>query len=115
MLRKHHRDASAVVHLAQMANPPREMTTTLPPALVGSCNDGLSAAARSLLPENKVRGRDHGGFTLIDVMISLTVLAVLASLATQEFDRMLLRTRRTGAVVALHAVRTAQTIEEGRR
>jgi type IV pilus assembly protein PilE len=61
------------------------------------------------LPGNRVRRRAHGGFTLIDVMISLTVVAVLAGLAMQEFDRMLLRTRRTGAVLALHAVWTAQT------
>jgi len=49
------------------------------------------------------------GFTLIDVMIALAVLAILAGLASQEFDRMLARTRRTEAVVGLHAVWTAQT------
>jgi prepilin-type N-terminal cleavage/methylation domain-containing protein len=49
------------------------------------------------------------GFTLIDVMIVLAVIAILAGLASQEFDRMLNRTRRTEAVVGLHAVWTAQT------
>jgi prepilin-type N-terminal cleavage/methylation domain-containing protein len=56
-----------------------------------------------------MRGRPCTGFTLVDVMISLTVIAILASLASQEFDRMIARTRRTEAVVGLHAVWTAQT------
>jgi prepilin-type N-terminal cleavage/methylation domain-containing protein len=47
------------------------------------------------------------GFTLIDVMIALAVIAILASLASPEFDTMLARTRRTEAVVGLHALWTA--------
>ncbi len=49
------------------------------------------------------------GFTLIDVMIAVAVVAVLASLAAEEFDHMLGKARRTEAVVGLHALWTAQT------
>ena len=48
------------------------------------------------------------GFTLIDVMIAVAVLAILVGLAAQEFDHMLAKARRTEAVVGLQALWTAQ-------
>jgi prepilin-type N-terminal cleavage/methylation domain-containing protein len=49
------------------------------------------------------------GFTLVDLMIALTLIAILMGLASVEFEKMLARTRRTEAVLGLQSVWTAQT------
>jgi prepilin-type N-terminal cleavage/methylation domain-containing protein len=55
-----------------------------------------------------VSRRAPRGFTLIDLMIVIAIISVLTGLASQEFDKMLARARRTEAVVGLQAVWAAQ-------
>ena len=63
-------------------------------------------------PSNSKRKRsgrrsDHG-FSLIEVMLVLTTMAVLASLGLQTFKGYIARTRRTEAILTLRAIADAQ-------
>jgi prepilin-type N-terminal cleavage/methylation domain-containing protein len=67
--------------------------------------EGIFSRARRLQTHPSMRR----GFTLIDVMIAIAIAAVLAAIASQEFEKMLSKARRTEAVVGLHALWTAET------
>lgn len=63
------------------------------------------ADRRPLLPRH-VHGA--GGYTLIEVMIALAILAIVASLAVPAFFDSIRKSRRGEAVVALSAVQQSQ-------
>lgn len=48
------------------------------------------------------------GFTLVEVVACLAIVAILAALAIPSWQSLLERTRRVDAAAALHAVATAQ-------
>lgn len=56
---------------------------------------------------NRGRGR-QGGFTLLELMIVVTVIAILSALAVTSYNRYAFRARRTDAQTMLMRVATAQ-------
>lgn len=54
------------------------------------------------------RWKCYAGFGLIDVLIALTIIAILAALAYPDFRASLQRSRRVDAVTSLLSVRAAQ-------
>jgi type IV pilus assembly protein PilE len=62
----------------------------------------MSAASR---PTLRPRAR---GFTLIEIMVALSIVAILASLAVPAFFESIRKSRRSEAMAALSAVQQAQ-------
>jgi len=52
--------------------------------------------------------RSHGGFTLVELMITVAIVAVVATLAVNSYRRYMLRVHRTEATTTLLAIQTAQ-------
>lgn len=50
----------------------------------------------------------RGGFTLVEIVACLAIVAILAALAIPSWQALLERTRRVDAATALHSVATAQ-------
>ena len=69
----------------------------------------MDAACRHPAPTPLLRA--GGGYTLIEVMIALAIIAILASVAMPSFFDSIRKSRRSEAVAALSAVQQAQ---EGR-
>jgi len=85
------------------------MTTSIPDWLQVCGSRENRVRARRLQKTQVMSGRAPRGFTLIDLMIVIAIISVLTGLASQEFDKMLARARRTEAVVGLEAVWAAQS------
>jgi type IV pilus assembly protein PilE len=52
--------------------------------------------------------RRHGGFTLIELMITVAIVAILAAVAYPSFMEQVRKSRRSDAITALNAVAQAQ-------
>ncbi len=52
--------------------------------------------------------RSSRGFTLIELMITVAIVGILASIASTEFQHMLLRSKRAETGIMLDGIRTAE-------
>jgi type IV pilus assembly protein PilE len=59
--------------------------------------------------------RRHGGFTLIELMITVAIVAILAAVAYPSFMEQVRKSRRSDAITALNAVAQAQEPTSVRR
>jgi len=59
------------------------------------------------------RGRAEGGFSLIELVVVVTIVSLLAALAQPQLKRVLLRAQAAAAVSELNAVKTAVQQYEG--
>lgn len=66
----------------------------------------MDAACRHPAPTPLLRA--GGGYTLIEVMIALAIIAILASVAMPSFFDSIRKSRRSEAVAALSAIQQAQ-------
>lgn len=55
----------------------------------------------------------HNGFTLIELMIVVAIVAILAAIAIPQYQNYVLRSQMTRAVAELNTLRTAVEICEG--
>lgn len=57
-------------------------------------------------PVTERRHRRQGGFTLLELLVVMTVIAILASVAIPSYQQSVMRSRRTDARVAMNALST---------
>lgn len=66
---------------------------------------GLHKASGSLLAG---RGRGDGGFTLVELMITVVIVAILAAIGYPLYTKYVRETRRTAAITALQRAAAAE-------
>jgi len=68
----------------------------------------LTHAAPPILDKPVVKLKPHQGLTLIELMITVAIVAILAAIAYPSYSRQILRSHRTDAKSALLQIQVAQ-------
>lgn len=70
---------------------------------------GVRGAARALLSQRGVRS-SRAGYSIIELLLVVAVLAVLSALAFTQLDAYTVKSKRTEAILGLGALRAAQRL-----
>jgi len=60
-----------------------------------------------MVPPPQTRNRRWGGFTLVELMIVLLLIALIASMAIPEFTNMVIRTKQSERDITMRAIQAA--------
>ena len=66
-----------------------------------SCPSGPAEAIPTLPPHRKLRMRTQQGFTLIELMITVAIIAILSAIAIPQYSQYVMRSRITEATLTL--------------